>query len=77
MQSLCGLDCLCGAGFCTGSAIGAFCCIDNIDRITLADRFYRALRETGSARKASIINFVGHNLTPLLMFVFSVEGWTT
>lgn len=51
---------ICRAGICTCTAIGTFCCVDDIDRIAFADCINRAFRNTGTACEACIVNFMSH-----------------
>ncbi len=47
-----------------GAAVRAFGCVDDENRIALADRFVRAFRHAGPACEARIGDFVGHDIPP-------------
>ena len=48
----------------TCAAVGAFCSVNNVNRIAFADCFNGAFRYAGTAGKAGIGNFMGHNKSP-------------
>ena len=51
--------------FGTGTAIGTFFRINNVNRITFADCVDRTLRYTGTTGKTCVINLMGHVKPPL------------